>query len=93
MIGKFIFRTLQKNCIDEFTCPRSKMYAFIFGNDKKVNLKGICHSQPKITKLEEFKNCLVGGDYQKECENYIILPFNHEMYLQRLLKSTVSPIG
>ena len=36
------------------------------------------------------KKCLDGEDYQQECDNYIIRSINHEIYLQRLKKSTLS---
>ena len=29
-------------------------------------------------------------NYQSECENYMLKSVNHEMYLQRLKKSTLS---
>ena len=29
--------------------------------------------------------------HQQECDNYIIRSINHEMYLQRVQKSTLSP--
>ena len=36
------------------------------------------------------KKCLDGGKYQKECSNYILRSLNHEMYLQKAKKSTLS---
>ena len=53
-------------------------------------MKGISKSQSKHIRFQEFKKCLDGEDYQKECENYIIRSFNHEMYLQKLKISTIS---
>ena len=32
----------------------------------------------------------MGKKYQEECENYILSSVNHEMYLQRIKKSTLS---
>ena len=66
------------------------MYAFKCGNDSKNKLKVISQSQSKHIKFEEYYNCLFGGEYQKECDNYIIQSLNHEMYLQRVRKSTLS---
>ena len=67
-------------CIDEFVCIRSKMYAFNCGNDKKNKLKGISKSQSKHVKFGE-KKCLYSENYQKECNNYILRPFSHDMNL------------
>ena len=58
------------------------MYAFECGSDGKNKLKGVCKSQSKHFKFEEYKNCLDGKEYQKECNNYILRSINHEMYLQ-----------
>ena len=58
------------------------MYAFECGSDSKNKLKGVCKSQSKHFKFEEYKNCLDGKEYQKECNNYILRSINHEMYLQ-----------
>ena len=70
---------------------RSKAYTFNC-NDKNTNkLKGIFQSQSKITKSEEYYNCLCGGEYQKECDNYNIRSLSPEMYLQLVKKSTLSP--
>ena len=53
-------------------------------------LKGVSKSQSKNIKFEEYYNCLFGGEYQRECCNYIIRSINHEMYLQEVKKSTLS---
>ena len=66
------------------------MYAFKCGNDSKNKLKGISKSCSKNIKFEEFYNCLCGEKYQPECDNYILTSVNHEMYLQRIKKSTLS---
>ena len=42
-------------------------------------LKGISKSKSKHIKFEEYYNCLFGGEYQKDCDNYIIRSINHEM--------------
>ena len=66
------------------------MYAVKCGDDSNNEMKGICKSQSKNIKLEKNK-CLVGRDYKKECDNYKIRSLNHELYLQRVLKNTLSP--
>ena len=60
------------------------MYAFKCGDDSKNKLKGISNSQSKNIKFEDYYNCLFGGKYQQECDNYNIRSINHEMYLQRV---------
>ena len=56
----------------------------------KIKKKRISKSQSKHIKFEKYYNCLFGGEYQKECDNYIIRSLNHEMYLQKVRKSTLS---
>ena len=53
-------------------------------------LEGISKSQSENIKFEEYYNCLFGGKYKQECDNYLIRSLNHEMYLQRVRKSTLS---
>ena len=86
----FKFETPKNIWIDEFVCLRSKTYAFKCGNDSKNKLKGVSKCQSKNTKFEEYKKCLDGEEYQKECDNYIIRSINHEMVLQKIKKSTLS---
>ena len=90
VIGKFKIETPKNIWIDEFICVRSKMYAFKCGNDSKNKLKGISKSQSKHIKFEEYYRCLFHGEYQRECNNYIIRSINHEMVLQEVKKSTLS---
>ena len=66
------------------------MYAFKCDDDSKNELKGISKGHWKNIKFEEFYNCLFRGKNQQECDNYIIRSINHEMYLQRVKKSTLS---
>ena len=66
------------------------MYAFKCGDDSKNKLKGVSKSYPKNIKFEEYKKCLDDKKYQQEYDNYIIRSLNHEMYLQRVKKSTLS---
>ena len=90
VIGKFKIETFKNIWIDEFICLRSKMYAFKCGNDSKNKLKVISKSQSKHIKFEEYYKCLFGGEYQRECNKYIIKSINHEMVLQEVKKSTLS---
>ena len=57
------------------------MYSFKGGVDSKNKLKGIFQS--KHIKFEEYYNCLFGGEYQKEFDNYHVRPINHEMYFKK----------
>ena len=52
-------------------------------------LKRISVSQSKHNKFEDYKNFLDGEDYQQKCENYLLRSTNHEMYLQKVKKSTL----
>ena len=69
---------------------RSKAYSFQCENKNTNKLKGICKSQVKNIKFEEYYNCLFGNEYQKECENYVIRSLNHEMYMQKVTKNSLS---
>ena len=90
VLGKYKIETPKSVFIDEFVCLRSKMYAFKGGDNSKNKLKGVSNTQSKNIKFEEYYNCLIGGEYQKECNNYIIRSINHEMVLQEVKKSTLS---
>ena len=90
VIGKFKLETPKNVWIDEIVRLRSKMYAFKCGNCSKNKLKGISESQPKNIKFEEYKKCVDGEEYQKECNNYILKSINHEMVLQETKKTTLS---
>ena len=90
VVGKFKIETPKNVCIDEFVALRSKCYAFKCGNDSKNILKGISNSQSKNNKFEEYKKCLDGEEYLRECDNCIIRSINHEMVLQEVKKSTLS---
>ena len=92
VIAKFKIETPANIWIVEFVCLRSKMNAFICGDDSKNKLKGISKSLSKNFKFEEYYNCLFGRKYQQQCDNYIIRSINQEMYLQRVKKSTLSQI-
>ena len=92
VIGKFKIETPKNIFIDEFGCLRSKAYSFKCKDkiESKNKIKGISKSQSKHIKFEESYNCLFGGEYQKEGDDYIIRSLNHEMYFQKVRKSTHS---
>ena len=89
-MGEFKLETPKKFWIDEFVCLRSKMYSFNCGDDFKNKLEGVSEPQWKQIKFEEYKKCLDGEEYQRDCSNYILRSINHEMYLQEVKKSTLS---
>ena len=76
--------------IDEFVCLRSKMHSFKCEDDSKNKLKGVSKSQSKLIKFEEYKKCLDAGEYQREFDKNLLRSINHEMYLQKVNKSTLS---
>ena len=84
VIGKFKIETSKNIWIDESVCLRSEMYEFKCGDDGKNKLKAICKSQSKNFKFDEYKKCLDGFEYQRECNNYFIRSINHEMVLQEI---------
>ena len=90
VIGKFKIETPKSIWIDEFVCLRSKMYTFKGGDDSKNKLKVISKSQSKHIKFDEYKKCLDGMEYQRECNKYFVRSINHEMLLQEVKKSTLS---
>ena len=90
VVGKFKLETPKSFWIDEFVCLRSKMYSFKCGDDSKNKLICVSESQSKHIKVEEYYNCLFDGEYQKECDNYIIGSLGHEMHLQKVRKTTLS---
>ena len=91
-LGFFKIETPKNIWIDEFVCLRSKAYSFNCKNndENKNKIKGVSKSQSKHIKFEEYYNCLFGGEYQIEYNNYIIRSINHEMVLQEVKKSTLS---
>ena len=93
VIGKFKKQTPKNNWIDEFVCLRTKIYSFNCGNGNIKKLKVISKSQSKHINFEEIKKSLDGEENQRECDNYIIRPINHEMHLQEVKKIYTSSIG
>ena len=53
-------------------------------------MKGFSKSQSKYIKFDEYKNCLDGEEYEKDCDIYILRSLNHEMNLQQVKKCTLS---
>ena len=92
VIGKFKIETPKNIWIDEFVCLISKAYSFKCKDniESKNKIKGISKCQSKHIKFEEYYNCSFGGEYQRECNNYIIRSINHEIVLQEVKKSTLS---
>ena len=72
VIGTFKIETPKSVWSVEFVCLRSKMYAFKSRIVSKNELKGVSKSQSKNIKFEEYKKCLDGEEYQRECNIYII---------------------
>ena len=73
MLVKFELKTPKNNWIDEFVCLRKKMFSFNCGDDSKHKIKSFYKSQSKRIKFEEYKNCLFGGEYQKNVLNIIFV--------------------
>ena len=92
VIAKFKLETPKNFWIDEFVCLRSKAYSFKckINDENKNKIKTISKSESRHIKFEEYYNCLFGGEYQRECNIYIIRSINHEMILQEVKKSTLS---
>ena len=65
------------------------MYSFKCGDGSKNKLKGISKSYSKNIKFDQYKNCLINGEYQKECDIYIVRSLNHVMYLERVKKINI----
>ena len=57
---------------------------------KVKTIKGVSRGYSKINNFGDYKKCLDGEDYQNECDNYNIRSLIHELYLQRVKKSTLT---
>ena len=90
VIGNFKIETPKRIWIDEFVCLRSKKYSFKCGDDSKNKSKCVSKSQSRHINFKEYYNGLFGEEYQRECNNYILLSINHEMHLRETKKSTLS---
>ena len=71
---------------------RLKVYSFKCKDiiERKNKIKVISKSQSRPIKFEDFKKCLDGEEYQRECNAFILSSINHEMHLQEIKKSTLS---
>ena len=87
----FKIETPKNIWIDEFICRRSKKYVFKCGDDSEDKLKGICKSQSKNIKFEEYMKTLDGGEYRKESDNCSISSPNRVVLLQGIQTFTLSP--
>ena len=88
VFGKFKIETPKNIWIEDFVCLRSKAYWFKCKNEdeNKNKIKRISKSQSEHIKFEEYKKCLDGDEYRRECINYILRSINHEMHLQEIKK-------
>ena len=66
------------------------MYAFECEDESKNKIEGISKSFSKKIKFEEYKKCLDGEEYEKECDNYVLRSLNHEMCLYKIKKTSSS---
>ena len=69
---------------------RTKAYSIKSGSDIKRDCNCISKCEWKIIKLEEFYICLFQREKQKQCDNFIMKSINHDIYLQKVRKSTLS---
>ena len=90
--GKYKIETLKSIWSDEIICLISRAYSFKYKDDSetKNKLKGISNSQTKHIRFEEYKNCLFGEDYERECDKYNFWSIIHEKFLQKVYESTLS---
>ena len=89
-VSKFRIDTPESIWIDQFYRLRSKMYSFNCGDDSKNKLEDISNSQSKHNKFDKYKECLDGEKYQRQCDNFSLRSINHERYLQKVKKTTLS---
>ena len=66
VVVKYKIETPESIWIDGFVCLKSKAYSFKCGGESSNKLKGISKSQSKKNKLEEYYNCLFGGEFRRE---------------------------
>ena len=86
----FKIETPKNIWIDNFICLRSKAYTYKCNKENTNKLKGITKSRVKNIKSEDYYNCLFGKERQKESENYVIRSLNHETYMQKVTKTSLS---
>ena len=56
---------------------------------KKNKIKGISKSESKSIIFEEYKKCLDGEEYQRECDKFLLCSIDHEMYHQEVKKNDI----
>ena len=66
------------------------MYAFKCGDNSKTKLKGTSKNQSKNIKIEKYRKCLDGENFQTECNKFVLRSINHEMHPQEVKKPTLS---
>ena len=84
VIDNFKIETPKNIWINEIVCLRSKNYSFKCNenNESKIKMRVFSKSQSEHIEFEDYKKCLDGEEYQRECKNYILRSINHEMHLQ-----------
>ena len=90
VIGEFKIETPKNIWINKFVCLGSKAFSFKCNDNNEKKIIGVSISQSKHIEFEEYKNCLDGEEYQRECKTYFLRSINHEMHLQEIKKSTLS---
>ena len=90
VVGKFKIEANKNICLDEFICSRIKAFSFRCGRSHMNELKSLSKSHSKTINNEDYYNCTFVGDYQKVCDKQSIKSFYHEMYLQKVRKTTPS---
>ena len=83
VIEKFKIETPKNIWIDESICLRSRAYSFKCRGVFKNKLKGIYKYQTKHIKVEEYKKCLDGEEYQRVCNNYIL----NQLFMRCIFKN------
>ena len=78
-----------KSSIGNKTTNNYKQNPVLNGYCILCGLEGVL-SYSKNYKFDEYKKCLDEEEYQQEYDNYLFRSRNHEMYLQRVRKSTLS---
>ena len=94
VLGKFKIETPKNIWINEFIAlTKRKLIRFKCNNndEDKNKLKGITKTQTKNIKFEEYYTIVyLDLNYQKECDNFVIRALNHEMFMQKITKNSLS---
>ena len=89
VVGKLKIENPKNVFIGEFISLTSKAFSLKCGSDNENKLKGISKSQSEI-EIEEYYISLFGGKYPKEDDTNVIRSINHDMFLQKVPKNTLS---